>query len=131
MNGLKNPPHFDKDAQLYSLGWWSQADKQTRKIQKDASEQCTGGKFIFPKDHFWIDLSKLHVLIQVVWASSKFLQYTDPEKENKSTTLVRWSAQCSRKLAKKMWQKSHGYHKIGKGLGYQIRDSNTTSSQFE
>ncbi|MBW0509700.1 hypothetical protein O181_049415 [Austropuccinia psidii MF-1] len=29
MNGFKNLPHLDKDALLYALGWWFQADKPT------------------------------------------------------------------------------------------------------
>ncbi|MBW0476771.1 hypothetical protein O181_016486 [Austropuccinia psidii MF-1] len=32
MDGFKNSPHLDKDALLYALGWWFQADKQTSKI---------------------------------------------------------------------------------------------------
>ncbi|MBW0536715.1 hypothetical protein O181_076430 [Austropuccinia psidii MF-1] len=107
MNVFKNSPHLDKDALLYALGWWFQADKWTGQIQGDASKQCTGGKLIFPNEHFWIDLSKCHGLIQVVWASSTFVHYTDPAQDNESTTLVVMSALCSRRLAKTMWQKSH------------------------
>ncbi|MBW0481128.1 hypothetical protein O181_020843 [Austropuccinia psidii MF-1] len=33
MNGFKNSPHLDKDALLYALGWWFQADKWTGQIQ--------------------------------------------------------------------------------------------------
>ncbi|MBW0558285.1 hypothetical protein O181_098000 [Austropuccinia psidii MF-1] len=33
MNGFKNSPHLDKDALLYALGWWFQADKRTGQIQ--------------------------------------------------------------------------------------------------
>ncbi|MBW0499283.1 hypothetical protein O181_038998 [Austropuccinia psidii MF-1] len=73
MNGFKTSPHLDKDALLYASGWWFQADKWTSQIQRDASKQCTGGKLIFPNEHFWIDLSKCHGLIQVVWASSTFV----------------------------------------------------------
>ncbi|MBW0583204.1 hypothetical protein O181_122919 [Austropuccinia psidii MF-1] len=43
MNGFKNSPHLDKDASLYASGWWFQADKQTGQIQRDVSNQCTGG----------------------------------------------------------------------------------------
>ncbi|MBW0573260.1 hypothetical protein O181_112975 [Austropuccinia psidii MF-1] len=32
MNGFKNSPHLDKDALLYALGWWLQADKRTGQI---------------------------------------------------------------------------------------------------
>ncbi|MBW0480548.1 hypothetical protein O181_020263 [Austropuccinia psidii MF-1] len=131
MNGFKNLPHVDKDESLYALGWWLQADKKTGKIQRDASKQCTGGKLIFTNENFWIDLSNCHGLIQVVWVSSKFFCYTDPEQENKSRTLVGLPAQCSWRLAKEMWWKSHSYSEIGKGEGYQIRDSNTISSQFK
>ncbi|MBW0592512.1 hypothetical protein O181_132227, partial [Austropuccinia psidii MF-1] len=88
MNGFKNAPHVDKDALLYVLGWWFQADKRTGQIQRDASKRCTGGKLIFPNEHFWIDLSACHGLIQVVWASSTFVHYTDPAQDNESTTLV-------------------------------------------
>ncbi|MBW0576910.1 hypothetical protein O181_116625 [Austropuccinia psidii MF-1] len=95
MNGFKNAPHVDKDASLYASGWWFQADKRTGQIQRDASKQCTGGKLIFPNEHFWIDLSACHGLIQVVWASSTFVHYTDPAQDNESTTLVGMSAQCS------------------------------------
>ncbi|MBW0512857.1 hypothetical protein O181_052572 [Austropuccinia psidii MF-1] len=131
MNGFKNAPHVDNNASLYALGWCFQADKWTGQIQRDASKQCTGGKLIFPNEHFWIDLSKCHGLIQVVWASSTFVHYTDPAQDNKSTTLVGMSAQCSRRLAKTMCQKSHGYYEVGHGAGYQIRDGNTISSQFK
>ncbi|MBW0556675.1 hypothetical protein O181_096390 [Austropuccinia psidii MF-1] len=131
MNGFKNSHHLDKDTLLYALGWWLQTDKPTGQIQRDASKQCTGGKLIFTNEHFWIDLSGFHGLIQVLWASSTFADYTDPAQENESTTLVGISAQCSRRLAKTMWQKSHGYYEIGKGAGYQIRDGNTISSQFK
>ncbi|MBW0501944.1 hypothetical protein O181_041659 [Austropuccinia psidii MF-1] len=48
MNGFKNSPHIDKDASLYALGWWFQADKRTSQIQRDASKWCTGGLY-FPK----------------------------------------------------------------------------------
>ncbi|MBW0484279.1 hypothetical protein O181_023994 [Austropuccinia psidii MF-1] len=78
MNRFKNSPHLDKDALLYASGWWFQADKQTGQIQRDASKRCTGGGLIFPNEYFWIDLSKCHGLIQVVWASSTFAHYTDP-----------------------------------------------------
>ncbi|MBW0580415.1 hypothetical protein O181_120130, partial [Austropuccinia psidii MF-1] len=98
MNGFKNSPNLDKDALLYALGWWFQADKRTSQIQRDASKRCTGGKLIFPNDHFWIDLSDCHGLIQVVWASSTFVHYTDPAQENESTTLVGMSAQCSSRM---------------------------------
>ncbi|MBW0553812.1 hypothetical protein O181_093527 [Austropuccinia psidii MF-1] len=105
MNGFKNAPHVDKDALLYASGWWFKADKQTGQIQRDASKWCTGGKLIFPNEHFWIDLAKCHGLIQVLWTSSTFPHYTDPEQDNESTTLVGMSAQSSRRLAKKMCQK--------------------------
>ncbi|MBW0546087.1 hypothetical protein O181_085802 [Austropuccinia psidii MF-1] len=131
MNGFKNAPHVDKDASLYALGWWFQADMQTGQIQRDASKRCTGANLIFPNEHFWIYLSECHDLIQVVWASSTFVHYTDPAQDNKSTTLGGMSAQCSRRLAKIMWQKSHGYYEVGEGAGYQIRDGNTISSQFK
>ncbi|MBW0539589.1 hypothetical protein O181_079304 [Austropuccinia psidii MF-1] len=131
MNGLKNLPHLDKDALLYASGWCFQADKQTSQIQRDASKWCKGGKLIFTNEHFWIDLSKCHGLIPVVWASSTFFHYTDPAQDNKSTTLVGMSPQCSSRLAKTMWQKSHGYYEIGERAGYQIRDSNTISSHLE
>ncbi|MBW0571495.1 hypothetical protein O181_111210 [Austropuccinia psidii MF-1] len=36
MNRFKNSSHLDKDALLYALGWWFQADKQTGRIQRDA-----------------------------------------------------------------------------------------------
>ncbi|MBW0529151.1 hypothetical protein O181_068866 [Austropuccinia psidii MF-1] len=80
MNGFKNSPHLDKDASLYALGWWFQADKRTGQIQRDVSKWCTGGKLIFPNENFWIDLSECHGLIQVMWASSKFVHYTDPAR---------------------------------------------------
>ncbi|MBW0487972.1 hypothetical protein O181_027687 [Austropuccinia psidii MF-1] len=131
MNGFKNAPHVDKDASLYALGWWFQDDKRTGQIQRDASKRCTGGKLIFPNQHFWIDISKFHGLIQVIWASSTFVHYTDPAQDNKSRTLVVMSVQCSRRLAKTMCQKSHGYYEVGKGAGYQIRDGNKISSQFK
>ncbi|MBW0560198.1 hypothetical protein O181_099913 [Austropuccinia psidii MF-1] len=95
MNGFKNSPHLDKDAALYALGWWFQADKQTGQIQRDASKRCTGGKLIFPNEHFWFDLSKCHGLIQVVWASSTFAHYTDSAKDNESTTLIGQAAEAS------------------------------------
>ncbi|MBW0560530.1 hypothetical protein O181_100245 [Austropuccinia psidii MF-1] len=131
MNGFKNSPHLDKDALLYASGWWFQADKWTSRIQRDVSKQCTGGKLSFPNEHFWIDLSECHGLIQVVWASSTFFHYTDPAQDNESTTLVGMSTQCSRRLAKTMWRKSHGYYEIGKGAGDLIRDGNTISSHLE
>ncbi|MBW0496159.1 hypothetical protein O181_035874 [Austropuccinia psidii MF-1] len=86
MNGFKNSPHLDRDALLYALGWWFQADKRTGQIQRDASKWCTRGKFIFPNEHFWIDLSTCHGLIQVVWASSTFAHYTDIEQDNEHNT---------------------------------------------
>ncbi|MBW0548168.1 hypothetical protein O181_087883 [Austropuccinia psidii MF-1] len=131
INGFKNAPHVDKDAFLYALGWWFQADKQPSQIQRDASKQCRGGKLIFPNEHYWIDLSKCHGLIQLVWASSTFAHYTDPAQDNESTTLVGMSTQCSRRLAKTMWRKSHVYYEIGKGEGYHIRDGSKISSQFK
>ncbi|MBW0584723.1 hypothetical protein O181_124438 [Austropuccinia psidii MF-1] len=131
MNGFKESPHLAKDASLYALGWWFQADKRTCQIQRDASKRCTAGELIFPNEHFWIDLSAFHGLIQVVWASSTFFHYTDPAQENKSTRLVGMSAQCSSRLAKTMWQKSHVYHEIGERAGYQIRAGNTISCQFK
>ncbi|MBW0484553.1 hypothetical protein O181_024268 [Austropuccinia psidii MF-1] len=88
MNGFKNSPHLDKDVLLYASGWWFQADKQNGQIQRDTSKQCTGGKLIFPNEHFCFDLSECHGLIQVVWASSKFVHYTDPAQENESMNLV-------------------------------------------
>ncbi|MBW0562664.1 hypothetical protein O181_102379 [Austropuccinia psidii MF-1] len=108
MNGFKNSPHLDKDALQYASGWWFQADKRTGQIQRDASKRCIGAKLIFPNKHFCIDLSAYHGLIQVVWASSTFAHYTDPEQDNKSTTLVGISAQCSSRLAKTMCEKIHG-----------------------
>ncbi|MBW0566615.1 hypothetical protein O181_106330 [Austropuccinia psidii MF-1] len=131
MNGFKKSPHLDTDALLYASGWWFKADKQTGRIQRDASKQCTGGKLIFPNEHFWIDLSNCHGLIQVVWDSSTFVHYTDTAHNNESTILVGMSAQCSRRLAKAMWRKSHGHYEIGKGAGYHIRDGNTISSHLE
>ncbi|MBW0538696.1 hypothetical protein O181_078411 [Austropuccinia psidii MF-1] len=131
MNGFKNSPHLDKDASLYCLGWWFQADKWTCPIQRDVSKRCTGGKLNFPNEHFWIDLSKFHGLIQVVWESSTSFHYTDPAHDNKRTTLVGMSMQCSSRLAKKMWQKSHRYYEIGERAGYQIRDGNIISSQIK
>ncbi|MBW0569555.1 hypothetical protein O181_109270 [Austropuccinia psidii MF-1] len=80
MNVFKNSPHIYKDESLYASGWWFQADKRTGQIQRDASKRCTGGKLIFPNEHFWIDLSACHGLIQVVWASSTFVHYTDPAR---------------------------------------------------
>ncbi|MBW0563461.1 hypothetical protein O181_103176 [Austropuccinia psidii MF-1] len=103
MNGFKNSPHLDKDASQYASGWWFQADKQTGQIQRDASKRCTGGKLIFPNEHFWIDLSACHGLIQVVWSSSTFVHYTDPAQDNESMTLLGMSGQCSRRLAKTMF----------------------------
>ncbi|MBW0594088.1 hypothetical protein O181_133803, partial [Austropuccinia psidii MF-1] len=88
MNGFKNSPHIDKDALQYASGWWFQAAKRTSQIQRDASKRCTGGKLIFPNEHLWIDLSACHGLIQVVWASSTFVHYTDPAQDNESMTLV-------------------------------------------
>ncbi|MBW0489700.1 hypothetical protein O181_029415 [Austropuccinia psidii MF-1] len=131
MNGFKNSPHLDKDAFLYASGWWFQADKRSGQIQRHASKRCTGGKLIFPNEHFWIDLSKCHGLIQVVWARSKFFHYTDPAQDKKSTTLVGMSTQCSSRLARTMWQKSHGYYAICERAGYQIRDGKTISSHLE
>ncbi|MBW0505095.1 hypothetical protein O181_044810 [Austropuccinia psidii MF-1] len=125
MNGFKNSPHHDKDASLYASGSWFQADKRTGQIQRDASKRCTGVKLIFPNEHFWIDLSNFHGLIQVVRASSTFVHYTAPAHNNESTTLVGMSTQCSRRLAKTMWQKSHGCYDICEGAGYHIRDGNT------
>ncbi|MBW0504917.1 hypothetical protein O181_044632 [Austropuccinia psidii MF-1] len=78
MNGFKTSPHLDNNASLYALGWWFQADKWTGRIQRDVSKRCTGGKLSSPNEHFWIDLSKCHGLIHVVWASSTFAHYTDP-----------------------------------------------------
>ncbi|MBW0557926.1 hypothetical protein O181_097641 [Austropuccinia psidii MF-1] len=118
MNRFKNAPHLDKDSLLYASGWWFQADKRTGQIQRDVSKRCTGGKLIFPNEHFWIDLSNCHGLIQVVWASSTFVHYIDPAWDNKSTTLVGMSAQCSRRLAKTMCLKSHSYYEIGEAVGY-------------
>ncbi|MBW0554212.1 hypothetical protein O181_093927 [Austropuccinia psidii MF-1] len=106
INRFKNSPHLDKDSFLYASGWWFATDKRTGRIQRDVSKQCTGVKLIFPNEHFWIDLSNSHGLIQVVWASSKFFHYTDPEHNNESTTLVGMSAQCSRRLAKKCGEKA-------------------------
>ncbi|MBW0497649.1 hypothetical protein O181_037364 [Austropuccinia psidii MF-1] len=131
MNGFKNAPHVAKDALLYASGWWFQADKRTGQIQRDVSKRGTGGKLIFPNEHFWIDLSECHGLIQVVWASSTFVHYTDPAQDNESTTLVGMSAQCSGSLTKTMCQKSHTYYEVGKGADYQIWDGNTISSQFK
>ncbi|MBW0517071.1 hypothetical protein O181_056786 [Austropuccinia psidii MF-1] len=131
MNGFRNSPHLDKDASLYAWAWWFQADKRTGQIQRDSSKCCTGGKLLFPNEHFWIDLSECHGLIQVVWASSTFVHYTDPAQDNERMTLVGMSAQCSRRLVKTMWRKSLGYYEIGKGAGYQIRDANKISSQFK
>ncbi|MBW0573381.1 hypothetical protein O181_113096 [Austropuccinia psidii MF-1] len=131
MNCFKNSPHLDKNAFLYALGWWFQADKRTSQIQRDASKRCTGGKLIFPNEHFWIDLSDCHGLIQVVWASSTFVHSTDPAQENESTTPVGMYTQCSSRLAKTMWQKSHGYYEVGERAGFQIRDGNTLSCQFK
>ncbi|MBW0568360.1 hypothetical protein O181_108075 [Austropuccinia psidii MF-1] len=128
MNGFKNSPHLDKDALLYASGWCFQADKQTGQVQRDASKRCTGGKLIFPNESFWIDLSKFHGFIQVLWASSTFIHYNDPTQDRKSTTLVGMSAQCSRRLSKTICQKIHGYYEIDKGAGYKIRDGNTISS---
>ncbi|MBW0475099.1 hypothetical protein O181_014814 [Austropuccinia psidii MF-1] len=131
MHGLKKSPLLDRDALLYALGGWFQADKWTGRIQRDASKQCTGGKLIFPNQHLWLDLSNCHGLIQVVWGISTFSHYTDPAHDNESTTLVGMYAQFSRRLAKTMWRKSHKYYEIGKGGGYHIRDCNTISSQLE
>ncbi|MBW0564249.1 hypothetical protein O181_103964 [Austropuccinia psidii MF-1] len=102
MNGLRNLSHVDKDESLYALGWYFQADKRTGQIQRDGSKCCTWAEFIFPNEHFWIDLSECHGLIEVVWACSTFVHYTDPAQDNKSTTLVGMAAQCSRRLAKTM-----------------------------
>ncbi|MBW0538211.1 hypothetical protein O181_077926 [Austropuccinia psidii MF-1] len=66
MNGFKKSPHLDKDPLLYAPGWWFRADKWTGQIERDASKWCTGGKLTFPNEHFWIDLSEYHGLIQVV-----------------------------------------------------------------
>ncbi|MBW0589722.1 hypothetical protein O181_129437 [Austropuccinia psidii MF-1] len=131
MNVFKISPHLDKDASLYSLVWWFQTDKKNGQIQTDASKSCTGGKMMFPNDHFWIDLYECHGLIQVVWASSTFIHYTYPAQDNESTTLVGMSARCSSRLAKAMWQKSHVYYEIGERAGYQRRDGNTISSNLE
>ncbi|MBW0497340.1 hypothetical protein O181_037055 [Austropuccinia psidii MF-1] len=131
INGFNNSPNLDKDALFYALGWWFQADKWTGQSQRDASKRCTGRKLIFPNEHFCIDLSEFHELIQVVWASSTFFCYTDPAQENERKTLMGMSAQCSRRLAKTMWQKSHSYYEIGEGAGYHIRNGNTISSHLE
>ncbi|MBW0563108.1 hypothetical protein O181_102823 [Austropuccinia psidii MF-1] len=131
MNVFKNSPHLDKDALLHALGWWFQGDKRTSQIQKDASKQCTAGKLNFPNEHFWIDLSKFHGLIKVVGASSTFVHYTDPAQDKESKTLVGMSAQCSSRLAKTMWRKSHGYYEIGKRAGYRISNGNTISYHLE
>ncbi|MBW0489590.1 hypothetical protein O181_029305 [Austropuccinia psidii MF-1] len=100
MNRIKNLPHVYKDASLYASGWWFQADKRTGQIRRDASKRCTGGKLIFPNEHFWIDLLECHGLIQVVWASSTFVDYTDPAQDNKRMTLVGMSVQYSRRIPK-------------------------------
>ncbi|MBW0473544.1 hypothetical protein O181_013259 [Austropuccinia psidii MF-1] len=84
MNGFKISPHLDKDAFLYALGWWFQAYKWTGQTQRDASKRCTGGKLIFPNEHFWIDLSNSHGLIQLVWARRKLVHYTDSAQDNKA-----------------------------------------------
>ncbi|MBW0486646.1 hypothetical protein O181_026361 [Austropuccinia psidii MF-1] len=131
MNGFKNSPHLDKDALLHASEWWVQADKQTSQIQRDVSKQCTGGKLIFPNEHFWIDLSAFHGLIQVVWACSTFVHYTDPAQDNESMKLVGMSMQCSRMLEETMFQQGHNSYEIGKGAGYQIRDVHTISFQFK
>ncbi|MBW0550839.1 hypothetical protein O181_090554 [Austropuccinia psidii MF-1] len=131
MNGFKNPPHLDKDPSLYASGWWFEADKWTIQIQRDVSKRCTGEKFIFPNEHFWINLLECHELIQVVWASSTFFHHTDAAQDNESTTLVGMSTQCSRRLAKTMWHKSHSYYEIGEGAGYHIRDGDAISSHLE
>ncbi|MBW0545609.1 hypothetical protein O181_085324 [Austropuccinia psidii MF-1] len=131
MNGFKNSPHLDKDASLYASGWCLQANKWTGQIQRDASNRCTGGKLILPNEHFWIDLSECHDLIKVVWASSTFVHYTDPAQDNKSMKLVGMSTQCSSRVAKTMWRKSHGYYEIGERAGYQIRDGNTILYHLE
>ncbi|MBW0471802.1 hypothetical protein O181_011517 [Austropuccinia psidii MF-1] len=115
INRYKNSPHLDKDASLYALGWWFQADKWSGQIQRYAKKQCTGGRLIFPNEHFWIDLSKYHGPIQVLWENSTFFHYTDPAQDNKSITVVGMSAQCSRTLAKTMWRKIHGFYEMGKG----------------
>ncbi|MBW0548421.1 hypothetical protein O181_088136, partial [Austropuccinia psidii MF-1] len=88
MNGFKNSPHLGKYESLYGSGCWFQADKRTREIQRDASKRGTGGKLIFPNENFWIDLSACHGLLQVVWASSTFVHYTDPAQDNRNTTLM-------------------------------------------
>ncbi|MBW0567105.1 hypothetical protein O181_106820, partial [Austropuccinia psidii MF-1] len=98
INGFKNTPQVDEDALLYALGWWFQADKRTSQIQRHGSKQCTGGKLIFPNENFWIDLSECHGLIQVVCASSTSFNYTDPAQDNKRTTQVGISVQCSRRF---------------------------------
>ncbi|MBW0488431.1 hypothetical protein O181_028146 [Austropuccinia psidii MF-1] len=131
LNVLNPFPHLDKDASLYALGLWVQADKQTGHIQKDASKLCTGGKLVFPNEHFWIYLSECQGLIKVVWAISTFFHYNDPAQDNKSMTLVGMSAQCSRSSTKKMWQKSNGYYEIEKRACYHVRESNKISSQLK
>ncbi|MBW0490111.1 hypothetical protein O181_029826 [Austropuccinia psidii MF-1] len=130
MNRFKNSPTLVKEALLHALGGWFQADKGTGQIQRDASKRCTGGELIFPNEIFWIDLSECHGVNQVVWDSDTFFHSTDPTQENESTTLVGMSAQCSRRSAKTMWQKSHGYYEIGEEAGYHIRDGNGISSQL-
>ncbi|MBW0515673.1 hypothetical protein O181_055388 [Austropuccinia psidii MF-1] len=87
MNQFKTLPHVDKGTLLYASGWWFQADKWTGQIQRDASKHCIGRKLILPNEY---------------WASCKFVHYTDPAQENKSTTLVGISAQWSRRLEKTM-----------------------------
>ncbi|MBW0574211.1 hypothetical protein O181_113926 [Austropuccinia psidii MF-1] len=131
MNGFKKSSHLDKDASLYALEWLFQADKRTGQIQRDASKWCTGKKLIFRNENFWIDLLECHGLIQVVWASSTFIHYTDPAQDHKSTSLVGMSAQCSRRLVKTMQQKSHSYYEIGERAGHHIRGGNTITSHLK
>ncbi|MBW0534476.1 hypothetical protein O181_074191 [Austropuccinia psidii MF-1] len=127
LNGFKHSLYAVKDA----LVWCFQADKQTSQMKKDVSKCCSGGESIFPKEIFWIYLSECHGRIQVVGASIILIHYTDPAQEIKRTASVGMSAQFSRKLAKTMWQRSHGYYEIREGDGDDIRDGNTISSQLE
>ncbi|MBW0518188.1 hypothetical protein O181_057903 [Austropuccinia psidii MF-1] len=103
MNGFKNSPNLDKDALLYASGWWFQADKRPSQIQRDASKRCTGGKLIFPNEHFWIDLSDCHGLIQVVWASSTFFHYTNPAQDTSGYVCTMLKEVSKNNMAEKPW----------------------------
>ncbi|MBW0578055.1 hypothetical protein O181_117770 [Austropuccinia psidii MF-1] len=100
-----------------ALTFTMNAFKNSHHLDKDALCMLWDGGFKL--------ISVLAKFKEVVWASSTFVHYTDPAHDNERTTLVGMSTQCSWRLAKTMWRKSHVYYEIGKEEGYHIRDGNT------